>query len=63
MGHRPLAVSLKDAVHITGLSRTTLYRYTKAGRLPVVVAGGRTLVRVEALDALLRSMEVQHEAA
>jgi excisionase family DNA binding protein len=55
---RPLAVTIPNASHLTGIGRTVLYEHIKAKRLPILKSGRRTLVRVDALEALLRSLEV-----
>jgi Helix-turn-helix domain len=60
---RPLAVTIPAAMRMSGLGRSALYEYIKAGRLRVLKNGRRTLVRVEALDALLRSLEAPDAAA
>lgn len=49
----PLTHTLNDAAHITGLSRSTLYRHANAGRLRLVKVGGRTLVDAVSLRALV----------
>lgn len=49
----PLVHSINDAVQISGLSRATIYRHGKAGRLRLVKVGGRTLVNAESLRTLL----------
>jgi excisionase family DNA binding protein len=49
----PLAYTLGDATNVSGLSRSTLYRHAKAGRLRLVRVGGRTLVEARSLRALL----------
>ncbi len=49
----PLTHTLNDAAHITGLSRSTLYRHALAGRLRLVRVGGRTLVDAASLRELL----------
>jgi excisionase family DNA binding protein len=55
---RPLTVTIADASKLTGIGRTVLYEHIRAKRLPILKAGRRTLVRVDALEALLRSLEV-----
>jgi excisionase family DNA binding protein len=52
-----LAVTITDAVRVTAIGRTKLYEFIKDGRLPVVKVGAKTLVRVDALDTLLKSLE------
>ena len=49
----PLTHTLADAAHLTGLSRSTLYRHAAAGRLRLVKVGGRTLVDAGSLRALV----------
>ena len=49
----PLTHTLNDAAHITGLSRSTLYRHAAAGSLRLVRVGGRTLVDAASLRALV----------
>jgi excisionase family DNA binding protein len=49
-----LAVSIEEARHIVGLSRTTLYALAKANRIAVVKVGRRTLVTTESLRALIK---------
>jgi excisionase family DNA binding protein len=55
--YRPLAVTIPNAVRLSGIGRTVLYRHIKEGTLPILKSGRRTLVRVDALDALLRTLE------
>jgi excisionase family DNA binding protein len=52
-----LAVTIADATRMSAIGRTKLYEFIKEGRLPVVKIGAKTLVRVDALDALLKSLE------
>jgi excisionase family DNA binding protein len=47
------ALSMRETARTTGLSRATLYRLLKDGRLTTVKVGARRLVPVRALDALL----------
>ena len=51
----PSAISytLTDAERISGLSKATLYRHAKAGRLRLVRVGGRTLACGNSLRALV----------
>jgi excisionase family DNA binding protein len=49
----PLAYTLNDASAVSGLSRSTLYRHEKAGRLRMLRVGGRRLVDAASLRALL----------
>jgi excisionase family DNA binding protein len=47
------AFSISEAASASGLSRATLYRLLKDGRLATVKIGARRLVPISALDALL----------
>lgn len=49
----PLAYTLNAATAASGLSRSTLYRHSAAGRLKLVRVGGRTLVDAGSLRALV----------
>ncbi len=55
-----IAVSVTDAVRITGLGRSTLYNFAKASKLPLRKVGGRTLIMV---DDLRRLIETESKAA
>jgi excisionase family DNA binding protein len=57
-----LAVTITEAVRVTAIGRTKLYEFIKEGRLPIVKVGAKTLVRIDALDALLKSLEVSNAA-
>jgi excisionase family DNA binding protein len=46
-------LSIQEAARTCGLSRATLYRLLKDGKLTTVKIGGRRLVPVGAIDALL----------
>jgi excisionase family DNA binding protein len=52
-----LAVPIPEAVRISGISRTRIYEHHKNGRLAFVKDGKKTLIRIAALDALLRQLE------
>jgi excisionase family DNA binding protein len=52
-----LAYSIPEAVAVSRIGRTRLYEFMASGQLPIVKNGTRTLIRREALDALLRSLE------
>lgn len=55
----PLAVSVTDAVRISGLGRTSIYEAVGAGTLASLKIGARRLILLESLRAWLLS----HEAA
>ncbi len=48
-----LAFTVKDAVDAIGLSRSKLYAMMKEGTLRSVLVGGRRLIPVDALRALV----------
>ena len=47
------ALSPREAERTLGISHATLYRLIKAGRLRTIKLGARTIISVEAIDALL----------
>jgi excisionase family DNA binding protein len=51
-----LAYRIDEAVEITGLGRTTLYREIANGRLEVVKVGARTLITRAALEAYIAGL-------
>lgn len=48
-----IAYSIREACHATSLGRTTIFNYIATGRLRATRVGGRTLIPVEALHALI----------
>lgn len=50
-----LALRINDAARVSGLSRSTLYKFLTLGSLRAVKVGGRRLILREDLQALLRS--------
>jgi excisionase family DNA binding protein len=50
----PLSVSFKEAAEITSVSRSTLRRYAKDGRLRTVCVGRRRVIPFDALQDLIR---------
>ena len=52
-GPRPLSVSIDEAARLIGVSRSSVYRRIKEGRLRKVKCGTRTLVPMASLDAFL----------
>ena len=49
----PITMSIAQAANASGLSRATLYRMIDRSELDTVKVGGRRLVRVASLKALL----------
>jgi excisionase family DNA binding protein len=52
--NQPLSVSFKEAAEITSVSRSTLRRYAKGGRLRTVRLGRRRVIPFDALKDLIR---------
>ena len=52
----PVLVVVSDALHISGLSRSALYRKLAAGEIEAVKSGTRTLVVVASLRAHLANL-------
>jgi excisionase family DNA binding protein len=52
-----LAVAPADAARIAGIGRTSLYAALSSGQLRSFKVGSRRLIRLEAIDAWLRSFE------
>jgi excisionase family DNA binding protein len=48
-----IALRIRDASAVSGLSRSTLYELLKGGKLRAVKIGGRRLILRESLEALL----------
>lgn len=48
-----IALRIRDAAIVSGLSRSTLYELLKAGKLRAVKIGGRRLILRDSLEALL----------
>ena len=53
---RPAALSIPAAASYLSISRASIYRLIKAGDLPRVKVGGRSLIRRSDVDALLRGI-------
>lgn len=53
---RPAAFSIPAAASYLSISRASIYRLIKAGELPRVKVGGRSLIRRSDADALLRGI-------
>jgi len=52
----PLAVTIREAVRISGMSRTRIYELIRARRLEAIKAGRRTLILMQSLAAYLASL-------
>ena len=51
--NNPMAMSPRDAARAIGISRSSLYRLMKQGRIRTVKLGRRTLVPTSELSALI----------
>ena len=58
----PIAVTIPDAVKLSGCSRTALYEAMKKG-LPARKAGRRTLIMMADLEAFLASLPTYQAGA
>ena len=58
-----LAVSIREAVTLSGIGRSSLYKLIKQGRLTPRKVGRRTLILIEDLEDLVRSLPtgVRHD--
>jgi hypothetical protein len=52
----PLALTIHEAVRVSGLSRSELYRRLADGKVRAVKSGARTLVLMDSLRAHLASL-------
>ena len=52
----PLAFSIQEAVRVTGLSRSGLYRHFQAGDLTPRKAGGRSVILADDLHRFLATL-------
>lgn len=61
--HRPIAITIPEAVRATGLSRSALYVALKEGTLSARKAGRRTLIPVNDLEAYLANLPTYQAGA
>jgi hypothetical protein len=52
----PMALTIHEAVRISGLSRSELYRRLSDGKVQAVKSGARTLILMDSLRAHLASL-------
>lgn len=52
----PLAVSIAEAVRLSGIGRSSVYVAIKSGALPIRKAGRRTLIQLDALRAWVAAL-------
>ena len=50
---RPLAYSIKDAVQVSSIGRTTLYSLISSGQIETVKVGKRRLVKAASLASFI----------
>lgn len=51
-----IALTIPDAVRVSGMSRTAIYEALKQGRFEAVKSGKRTLIRYASLSDYLSSL-------
>jgi excisionase family DNA binding protein len=54
---RPLTVTVKEAVRLTGLARSTILKHLKAGTLHSTSVGRKRLVSFASLEAMVLGSE------
>jgi excisionase family DNA binding protein len=59
---KPLAVSLREAAELVGLSKATLRRLAAAGRLRLIRVGGKNIVPLADIHRLV-GLEAETERA
>ena len=52
----PIAVTIPDAIRISGLSRSEIYRRLAAGDLEAIKSGTRTLILMDSIKRYLASL-------
>lgn len=57
--HAPISVRVREAVRLTGLSRSTLYELMRAGEIEYVKVGGSTLILVASLRDFVEARRVE----
>ena len=62
-GLAPITCSVKAAVAATGLGKDTLYKLMDDGRLESATVGGRRLVFVSSLQAILNACRLSRRAS
>lgn len=59
----PIAVSIPEAVRLSGLSRSRLYECLHNGVLPARKAGRRTLIHYSDLEAFIGNLPIYQAGA
>jgi len=59
----PEAVSVDEAVRVSGIGRTSVYALMKTGELPSFRLGKRRLIRLAAIRGLLERLEAEQRDA
>lgn len=60
---KPIAITIPDAVKVSGLSRSRLYEALKNGSLSARKAGRRTLIGFADLETYLANLPTYREGA
>lgn len=55
----PLAVSINQAAHLLGISRSSVYVLAKAGHLPIRKSGRRSLILTDDIRSYLSSLSAE----
>lgn len=58
-GAEPISVRVRDAVRLTGISRSRLYELMRSGEIEYVKVGGSTLIPYAGLRAFVQRQRVQ----
>ena len=53
--HQPLCVRIRQAVQMTGISRSRIYELLRAGDIEYIKVGSSTLILVESLHQFINS--------
>jgi excisionase family DNA binding protein len=58
-GAEPISVRVREAVRITGLSRSRIYELMKSGDIAFAKVGSSTLILVDGLRAYIEAQRVE----
>ncbi len=53
-------VKINDAAKILGISRSTVYRYSESGKLPIYKRVGKSMIKREDIEKLLADIKPLH---
>jgi excisionase family DNA binding protein len=54
-------VSINEAVKILNVTRSTIYRWSKSGRLPIYKVVGKSLIKKADIKGLLSDIRLLHQ--